>query len=158
MDIVKPTIPQRFLTNGVRETWQTDRIQALRKRHELGSGWNKVAQADLEWLLERRERLGSAVELIDGFGESGEPTTRRVDLRELVCAYELRLCFKDLFDDFHAEATRTGFVAEEVDVGAFLDADQFELAGIENSRPVAPSSGNWASLRLFVFRRMPGFV
>ena len=56
MDIVKPRILQRFLTNTVWETWHTDRIQALRKRHELGSGWNKDAQADLEWLLKDRLR------------------------------------------------------------------------------------------------------
>ena len=34
---------------------------------------------------------------------------------------------------------------------------EFRIASDEVCRPIAPSSGDWASLRLYVFRRVPGF-
>ncbi len=74
-----------------------------------------------------------------------------------VCAYELRLCFKDLFSNFQAEGRRAGFIAEEIDIAAFLEVEDFQINTDEVCRPVEPSSGDWETLRLYVFRRIPGF-
>ena len=55
---------------------------------------------------------------------------------------------------FASEARRVGFVAEEVDIAAFLRVDDFALdVGDIDCRPIAPSSGDWTTLRLYVFRR-----
>ena len=74
-----------------------------------------------------------------------------------VCAYELRLCFKDLFSNFQAEAKRAGFIAEEIDITSFLEVDDFQINTDEVCHPVEPSSGDWSTLRLYIFRRLPGF-
>ena len=68
-------------------------------------------------------------------------------------AYEHRPCFKDLFDKFHAAGREAGFVREELPIGEFLRADDFQLQTAEPSHPIGPSSGDWNDLHLFVFRR-----
>ena len=78
--------------------------------------------------------------------------SRRADAR-FVISYEERRCFKDLFGSFHAEAHAAGFVGEEVDIAEFLRVDEFKLQTGVECTPVAPSSGDWATLHLYCFRR-----
>ena len=74
-----------------------------------------------------------------------------------VCAYELRLCFKDLFSNFQAEGRARGFIAEEIDIAAFLEVEDFQINTDEVCAPSSRAPAIGKRLRLYVFDEFPDF-